>query len=267
MTPGGDRIASSILKAKTAGRPAMAAFLTAGFPTREAFPGLMCAASDAADVLEVGLPFSDPMADGVTIRRASHTALLKGTTLRWTLDALRACIPSLSSPVVVMSYLNPLLAYGVARLVRDAADAGVSGFIVPDLPIEEQRLLAPQLRAAGLALVQMVTPATPGPRLARIAAVGDGFVYAVAVLGTTGGTIEDLREVAVYLERVRAATGHPILAGFGVRAAADVAALVPPADGVVVGSALIAAIERGEHPGSFLAGLIASPPMAARVRR
>jgi tryptophan synthase alpha chain len=266
MTSGGDRIESAILKAKAAGRPAIAAFLTAGFPSQDSFPDLLGAASAAADVLEVGLPFSDPMADGVTIQRASRTALLNGTTVAWTLGSLRACIPSLSPPVVLMSYVNPLLAYGVARLARDAADAGVSGFIVPDLPIEEQSLLRPHLRSAGLALVQMVTPATPGPRLASIAALSDGFVYAVALLGTTGGSIGALPQAAIYLERVRAATEHAILAGFGVGTSADVAALVPPADGVVVGSALIAAIERGEHPARFLERLIASPQRAAEAR-
>ncbi len=256
MTQGGNRIASAILKARNAGRPAVAAYLTAGFPSRATFPGLLRAASAAADVLEVGVPFSDPMADGVTIQRASRVALLDGTTLDWTLQALAASLPSFSTPVVIMSYLNPLLAYGLTRLARDAAATGVSGFIVPDLPLEEQGRLRPTFRAAGLAFVQMVTPATPVPRLDRIGAESDGFVYAVTVTGTTGGRIDAWTDFTAYLERVRAATARPILAGFGVRTREDVAALVPPADGVVVGSALIAAIERGESPGVFLAGLL-----------
>ena len=266
MTRGGDRIASAILKAATAGRPAVAAFLTAGFPSRASFPSLLCEVSAASDVLEVGVPFSDPMADGVTIQRASRIALLDATTLSWILAALVSRVPSMAAPVVLMSYVNPLLAYGASRLARDAKEAGVSGLIVPDLPIEEQGLLRPHLHAAGLALIQMVTPTTPGPRLERLAAESDGFVYAVTITGTTGGRLNALAELTGYLERVRAATTHPILAGFGVRTRDDVAAMVPPADGVVVGSALLAAIERGESPGTFLAGLLDGPRASEGAR-
>jgi tryptophan synthase alpha chain len=233
---------------------------------RASFPGLLREVSLACDILEVGIPFSDPMADGVTIQRASHIALGDGTTLPWTLQVLAAAIPSFSIPVVVMSYLNPLLAYGISRLARDAAAAGVSGFVVPDLPLEEQGPIRPPLIGAGLAFVQMLTPATPVPRLTRISAESDGFVYAVTVRGTTGGRLERRLELAGYLDRVRAATSLPVLAGFGVRTREDILALVPPADGVVVGSALIAAIERGESPGIFLAGLRSLTFRAAGAR-
>jgi tryptophan synthase alpha chain len=267
MSQGGDRIASAIMKARNAGRPAVAAYMTAGFPSREAFPAVLREVSAASDILEVGIPFSDPMADGVTIQRASRIALMDGTTLSWTLRGLAASVPSFSTPVVLMSYLNPLLAYGVRDLARDAAAAGVSGFIVPDLPLEEQERLRPALGASGLAFIQMVTPATPAPRLERIGAESDGFVYAVTVTGTTGGRLGAPADLTAYLERVRSATTQPILAGFGVRTWKDVAASVPPADGVVVGSALIAAIERGESPAAFLAGLVARPPRPAGAPR
>lgn len=266
MTHGGDRIASAIMKAKTAGRPAVAAYVTAGYPSRGSFPALLREVSAACDVLEVGIPFSDPMADGVTIQRASRVALMDGTTLAWTLQTLADSVPALSTPVVVMSYVNPLLAYGVSRLARDAAASGVSGFIVPDLPLEEQGRLRPTIGASGLAFIQMVTPATPPPRLERIGAEGDGFLYAVTVTGTTGGRLDARADLTSYLERVRAATTQPVLAGFGVRTGEDVAASVPPADGVVVGSALIAAIERGESPAAFLAGLVAHPSTSGGAR-
>ena len=267
MTEGGDRIASAITRARAAGRPAIAAYVTAGFPSRLAFPAVLREAAAASDILEVGIPFSDPMADGVTIQRASRIALIDGTTLSWTLQVLAASLPSLLTPVVVMSYLNPLLAYGLPRLARDAAGAGVSGFIVPDLPLEEQGCLRPTISASGLAFVQMTTPATPAPRLARIGAASDGFVYAVTVNGTTGGRLDAVADLTGYLERVRAATAHPVLAGFGVRTGKDIAASVPPADGVVVGSALIAAIERGESPSAFLAGLVADSSRAMGARQ
>jgi tryptophan synthase alpha chain len=266
MTPGGDRITSAITKAASAGRAAIAAYITAGFPARRSFPALLLDVSAACDIVEVGIPFSDPMADGVTIQRASRIALKDGTTLSWTLQTLASSVASLRTPVVVMSYLNPLLAYGTSRLARDAAAAGVSGFIVPDLPLEEQTALRTELDASGLALIQMVTPATPGPRLARIGAQADGFVYAVTVTGITGGRLGAGSDLTGYLARARAATTRPLLAGFGVGTWDDVAAAVPPADGVVVGSALIAAIERGERPAAFLAGLLAppKPPPGAR---
>jgi tryptophan synthase alpha chain len=212
-------------------------------------------AADAADVIEVGVPFSDPIADGVTIQHASRIALADATTLWWTIRMLAASIPSLPAPVVVMSYVNPLLAYGFERLAHDAASAGVSGFVVPDLPLDEQERFLSVLRSTGLALIQMSTPASPPRRLERIGALSEGFVYAVTVAGTTGGETPSRSALAGYLDRVRAATAHPVLAGFGVRTRADVAALVPPADGVIVGSALIAAIERGVSPSRFLAGL------------
>jgi tryptophan synthase alpha chain len=257
MTRGGVRIAAAIAQAVGAGRPAIAAYVTAGYPTREALPGLLRAVSAACDIVEVGIPFSDPMADGATIQHTSRTAILNGTTLTSTLETLAASIPSIATPVVLMSYVNPLLAHGISRAARDAADAGLCGFVVPDVPVEEQGLLASHLRDAGLALIQMVTPTTPEPRLKRLTALSEGFVYAVTVAGTTGGGLAPSRELSRYLERVKGGTATPVLAGFGVRGRDDVLALVPPADGVVVGSALIAAIERGEEPEAFLSQLIA----------
>jgi tryptophan synthase alpha chain len=266
MTQGGDRITSAIVAARNAGRAAIAAYVTAGFPARETFPALLREVSTACDILEIGIPFSDPMADGATIQRASRIALVHGTTLTWTLQTLAETISAFPRPVVIMSYLNPLLAYGTSRLARDAAAAGVAGFIVPDLPLEEQERLRPLLGDAGLAFIQMVTPATPAPRLTRIGAAADGFVYAVTVTGTTGGRLGAGSDLTGYLERTRAATTRPLLAGFGVRTRDDVAAAVPPADGVVVGSALIAAIERGESPSAFLAGLLVRPSTSAGAR-
>ena len=255
MSAGGERIASAILAARKAGRPAIAAYLTAGFPSRDAFPALLRDAATAADVIELGVPFSDPIADGVTIQEASRVALAGGASLAWSLRMLAASRLAAATPIVVMSYVNPLLVYGIDSLARDAAAAGVSGFIVPDLPLEEQERLAPALRDEELALIQMSTPASPPQRLLRIGGSSDGFVYAVTVTGTTGGRVDVRSGLVDYLLRVRAATAGPLLAGFGVRTAEDVAAIVPPADGVVVGSALIAAIARGEDPSRFLKGL------------
>jgi tryptophan synthase alpha chain len=255
MTAGGARIASAIGQAKERGRAAIAAYLTAGFPSRAAFASVFADTAGAADLVEVGVPFSDPMADGATIQHASRVAIADGATLAWIVGELARLAPSTSTPLVLMSYVNPLLAYGIPRLARDLAQAGVAGVIVPDLPLEEQGPYRPSLRDAGLAFVQMVTPATPPDRLFRLAAASEGFVYAVTIAGTTGGRLTAESERVRYLTRVRAATPQPILAGFGVATAADVAALVPPADGVVIGSALIAAVARGESAAGFLTGV------------
>jgi tryptophan synthase alpha chain len=252
---GGARLAEAIRGHGHASRLALAAFLTAGFPDRERFLGLLPAVAAVADVVELGVPFSDPMADGTTIQRASRAALAAGTTLRWILDALAALAPRPRAPLVLMSYLNPLLAFGLERLPRAAVAAGVSGVIVPDLPLEESVALRSALDPAGIALIGMVTPVTPPERLQRIGAASQGFTYAVTMTGTTGGLASARDGLASYLDRARAASAVPLLAGFGIRDARQVAALAGHADGFIVGSALIEAIEAGRDPAAFLAAL------------
>ncbi|MGH8141190.1 MAG: tryptophan synthase subunit alpha [Steroidobacteraceae bacterium] len=250
----GERIAAALRAAAKAGQPALVAYLTAGFPTREHFREHLQAIASAADVVEIGVPFSDPMADGVTIQRASEQALRAGVNLRWILCELES-LPALPSPLLLMSYLNPLLAYGLTRLARDAARARVCGFIVPDLPFDESEELRAALTGAGLALVQMVTPVTTPERMARVVAASQGFVYAVTMTGTTGHSAGTAAGLTDYLERVRASASVPVCAGFGIRTREQVEALRGLVDGVVVGSALVEVLERGESPQQWLAGL------------
>jgi tryptophan synthase alpha chain len=253
MTAGGERIEAA-LRAAT-GRPALAAFLTAGYPDRVRFRAILRAVSRAADVVEIGVPFSDPVADGPTIQRTSGEALRAGVTLAWIFEELRGTRSTLEAPIVLMSYANPLLAYG-SGLARDAAAAGVGAIVAPDLPIDEQGILVPDLAAAGIGTVQLVAPTTPRDRARRLAAASEGFVYAVAVTGTTGGSARDTDELRASIVAIKEACATPVLAGFGIRDAAHVAAIVPPADGVVVGSALVEAIDRGGDPSAFLEGLV-----------
>ena len=152
-----EQVSAAIRTAAAQGTPALVAYLTAGFPTRARFREHVRALADAADVIEVGVPFTDPMADGVTIQRASLAALAQGVSLAWILDELTA-LQGLRTPLLLMSYLNPLLAFGIARLAESAARAGVAGFIVPDLPLDESSELRAALDERQLALVQMVTP-------------------------------------------------------------------------------------------------------------
>jgi tryptophan synthase alpha chain len=235
-------------------RPALAPFLTAGFPSPSDLPRLLEALGPVSDVIEVGVPFSDPLADGVTIRRASQKALEAGVTVSFVLDVLRARAAG-GPPVALMSYLNPLLAFGGARFAREAAASGVSGVIVPDLPLEESGPFGRALADAGVALVQLVTPVTPAARLERLAGASRGFVYAVTTTGTTGGSAPGGAAMLAYLDRVRAASPLPVLAGFGIRTAAQLRHIAAHADGAIVGSALIEALERGEDPVAFLRGL------------
>jgi len=251
----GQAIADAIRSASSRGAPALVAFMTAGFPGRARFAADLLQIGEAADVIEIGVPFSDPMADGITIQRSSRVALAGGATLEWILAELTALAQRPRAPLLLMSYLNPLLAHGVGKLPAATRKAGISGFIVPDLPFEECAELRAALSGQGIALVQMVTPVTPVARLGRLARESQGFVYAVTMTGTTGKDVAVPDSVLAYLERVRAASATPVCAGFGIRHAAQVARLAGHADGVIVGSALVEVLERGEDPVPFLRNL------------
>jgi len=253
--PHHDPIAEALRRAAGRGVPALVGFLTAGFPDRESFMRHLAAIAAVADVVEIGVPFSDPMADGVTIQRSSRVALEQGVTLAWILETLAVLPARLRAPLLLMSYLNPLLAHGIRRLPVDARAAGVSGFIVPDLPWEESAELRGALTREGLALIQMVTPLTPAPRLEMLARKSQGFVYAVTATGTTGKEVAIPDDMLAYLDRVRAVASLPVCAGFGIRDAAQVRRLVGHADGVIVGSALVDVIGQGGDAAAYLSGL------------
>jgi tryptophan synthase alpha chain len=255
LTAPRDGISAAIRNAAAQGRPAVVGFMTAGFPDRAGFQASLRAIASEADVVEIGVPFSDPMADGATIQRASFASLQGGFTLPWLLDELQRMQPRPQAPVLLMSYLNPLLAFGLARLPEAARDAGVSGFIIPDLPYEEGAEMRAALDRAGLAFVQMVTPVTPAPRLQTLCSASQGFVYAVTMTGTTGKSVAVPDEVLDYMDRVKAVSPVPVCAGFGIRTAEHVAKMQGHVDGVVVGSALVEVLERGEDPAAFLRGL------------
>lgn len=209
------------------------------------------AIAGAADVVEIGVPFTDPMADGVTVQRSSHAALEQGVSLRWILGQLSE-MRKPNTPLLLMSYLNPLLALGVGALAESAARAGVAGLIVPDLPFDESEELRGALMAEGLALVQMVTPVTLPARMRRICAGSEGFVYAVTMTGTTGKNVTVPAEVTRYLDAVRACSKAPVCAGFGIRRREQLERLRGHVDGVVIGSALVEVLERGEDPAEWL---------------
>jgi len=256
INPGASAIEDAIRAVNESGRPALSAFLTAGFPDCESFLPLLRDVAAEADLVEIGVPFSDPMADGVTIQRSSRVALEAGVNLPWILDSVQQ-LPR-SAPLVLMGYLNPFLAYGLERLAENAAKAGVSGLIVPDLPLEECAPLRDAADSAGLALIQLVTPVTPADRLGTLCEASRGFVYAVTMTGTTGSKKSAASAGASfddYLRSVRDASKLPVLAGFGIRSAEQLARVGEQAHGAIVGSALIETLERNEDPVAFLRGL------------
>lgn len=250
-----EKISQALKAGRKAGRVPMVAFMTAGFPDAGKFQQHLREVAEHSDVVELGVPFSDPMADGVTIQRASHRALEQGVSVRWILEQLEQMDPAPAAPILLMSYLNPLLAFGLDELARRARAVGVCGFIVPDLPLEESGPMIQSLTAEGLALVQLVSPVTPPDRIKRLCQASTGFVYAVTVTGITGGAVAARDNMLEYLDSVRSASDIPVCAGFGIRSAEQVARLSDNVDGVIVGSALVEVMEKGESIGDFLDGL------------
>jgi len=257
-----ERIENAIVSARKRRGLAVGPFLTAGYPDPDRFADLFRRIALEADLVELGVPFSDPIADGPTIQRSSRAALQSGITITWILDLLRAVSPA--TPILLMSYANPILAYGIDRLARDCAHAGVCGFIVPDLPFEESDDLSRAAAQHGLCVVRMVSPVTSDDRLRRMCSAAGGFIYTTTIRGTTGA--RDAIDASVFslLDRVRSCSRVPVLAGFGVRTPEDVARLQPYCDGVVVGSALIEAMDGGVDPVEYLRRLIRLPEDAGQ---
>jgi len=249
-----ERVTAAIRAANEAGRTGLVPFVTAGYPEPGDFISTLKTVASVGDVVEVGIPFSDPMADGMTIQRSSFEALQKGVTLAWIFDELEKA-GGFDAPLVMMSYLNPLLAFGYEKLADRALETGVCGFIVPDLPFEESEEIRSVLEDRGLGLIQLVTPATPDERLKTLYDASRGFVYAVTITGITGGDAGLPDDLAGYLDKVSGIAGIPVCAGFGIRQASDVAAVGAHAAGAIVGSALVEVLERGEDPTGFLNAL------------
>jgi tryptophan synthase alpha chain len=249
-----ERVAAAIRAANEAGRTGLVPFVTAGYPEPKDFISTLKAVAEVGDVVEVGIPFSDPMADGMTIQRSSFEALQKGVSLAWIFDELEKA-GGFDAPLVMMSYLNPLLAFGYEKLADRALETGVCGFIVPDLPFEESEEIRSVLEDRGLGLIQLVTPATPDDRLKTLCDASRGFVYAVTITGITGGDTGLPPDLADYLDKVSAVADIPVCAGFGIRKSSDVANVGEHASGAIVGSALVEVLERGEDPTGFLNSL------------
>ena len=244
------RIDRRFAELKTEGRAALVTFLTAGDPDPETSLALVQALPAAgADVIELGMPFTDPMADGPAIQMSSQRALKAGQTLKKTLELVRAFRGSDdATPLVLMGYYNPIYIYGVDRILRDSNSAGVDGLIIVDLPPEEDEELCLPALKAGLNFIRLATPTTDDKRLPAVLANTSGFVYYVSITGITGAATPDAEKVAAAVARIKRHTKLPVAVGFGVRTAEQAAGIASGADGVVVGSALVSVLKGSLDP-------------------
>ena len=267
-----NRLKAALERAHVEQRSALIVYLCAGDPDLDTTAELLLACAAAgADVIELGMPFSDPTADGPVIQRASERALRSGTTLRGVLALVERVRKHSQVAIALFGYYNPILAFGEAALAKAAKQAGVDGVMVVDLPPEQAEPLLSVLRPHGLSFIPFVAPTTPDARVQRIAAAADAFLYYVALTGVTGAAA-DLDQATRRAARIRELTGLPVAVGFGVKTAAD-ATTAARADGVVVGSALCSIIERTARPElvpavrAFVAELRAAMPRAASGAR
>jgi tryptophan synthase alpha chain len=239
------RIDRRFAELKEQDRAALVTFLTAGDPDPETSLAILRAIPAAgADVVELGMPFTDPMADGPAIQTSSQRALKSGQTLKKTLDMVRTFRQGDdATPLVLMGYYNPIYIYGVDRFLRDAKSAGVDGLIVVDLPPEEDAELCLPALKAGLNFIRLATPTTDDKRLPAVLANTSGFVYYVSITGITGTATPDPGKVAAAVARIKRHTSLPVAVGFGVRTAEQASMIASGADGVVVGSALVNALK------------------------
>ncbi len=230
-------------------RAALVVYLCAGDPDLPTTLKLIHAVSEAgADVIELGVPFSDPTADGVIIQRASERSLASGTTLRKVLDVVRQARKSVTTPILLFGYYNPLFVYGVDRVIEDANTAGVDGFLVVDLPPDAGDSFPALVVQHQLAYIPLVAPTSTKERIEAASRLGNGFLYYVSVTGVTGTHAVDLKEASRHASEIAKSTQMPVAVGFGIKTPEDVATVAKQAQGVVVGSAIVSLMEQARDP-------------------
>jgi len=244
-------ISEAFAARRAQGQAALVPYVTAGYPDIDSTADLLEALADeGGDVLELGIPFSDPLADGPTIQKSSFQSLEGGTTVARVFDDLAAFRARSRTPVVLFTYLNPVLRYGLTRFLSDAGSAGAHGLLLTDVPTGSDPALEDEVIASPLDLIRLVAPTTPIARVPEVAVGGSGFLYYISRTGVTGARSEVREELAGELSRIRASVDLPVAVGFGISTPEQAAAVASTADGVVVGSAIIQALDRGGIPGA-----------------
>ncbi|GAB2520673.1 tryptophan synthase subunit alpha [Lysobacter humi (ex Lee et al. 2017)] len=254
-----NRIDRRFAELRASGRKALVPFVTAGDPSLEAtVPVLHALVEAGADVLELGVPFSDPMADGPVIQRSSERALARGAGIDYVLGCVRSFRETdEGTPVVLMGYLNPVEIRGASRFAQQAAAAGVDGILLVDLPPEEADEFRDAFDTAGVALILLASPTSDDTRIARLRTLARGYLYYVSFAGVTGADGLDTGAAGERLRAIREASPVPVVAGFGIKDARSAAAMAVDAEGVVVGSALVAAIAGAADPSAAARGFLA----------
>ncbi len=239
------RIEKIFEKLAKQGRKALITFTMAGDPNEAASLAILHELANSADILEIGMPFSDPMADGPAIQAAGLRALDAGMSMRKTFEIVQQFrSKNTDTPIVLMGYFNPILKYGIDKFTNDCSKIGVDGLIVVDIPPEEAIEIAPKAQQKNLCMIRLLTPTTDEARLPKILDGASGFLYYVSIAGITGTASADPAKVGAHIAKIKASTHLPIVAGFGIKTPADAAAMAKIADGVVVGSALVQSVEQ-----------------------
>lgn len=254
-----EHITQTFAALRQQGRAALMPYFTLGYPTpQDALEVVEAIARSGADLIELGVPFSDPLADGPTIQHSTQVALEQGMSVARCLEAVtQVRARGVSQPLLLMGYINPILAYGIERYCTGTAAAGADGLIVPDLPLEESAALEAACRSSGLALVYLVSPASPPERIAALAVRATGFLYLVSLTGVTGARSQLTAGLAEFVARVREAAHTPLAVGFGISTPEQAHAVARLADGVIIGSALINAVANSDEPARAAAEFVA----------
>lgn len=239
-----NRIDTCFSALKAAGKKALVTFTMAGDPDEKTSLEILHTLAQKADILEIGMPFTDPMADGPVIQAAGLRALAGGTTLKSTLFIVQQFrSKNKDTPIVLMGYFNPVLQYGVDKFINDCKELGVDGLIIVDIPPEEAGEIAPKAQQNNIAFIRLLTPTADQSRLDKILGVASGFLYYVSVAGITGTASADPKVVGAHIASIKKQTSLPVVAGFGIKTPQDAKAMAAVADGIVVGSALVQTIE------------------------
>ena len=264
-SPGNGRtqIAAAFTNALRSRTAALMPYYTLGYPDRETSLNIIESIAADSDLLELGIPFSDPLADGPTIQHSTQIALENGTTAAGCLDMVRELRRrGVQTPICLMGYYNPMLAFGLERFVQEAKSAGVQGFIVPDLPPEESAELEHLATGAGLAYIYFLAPTSSMERIKQVTQLAQGFIYLVSVTGVTGARRSLHTDLSDFVQRVRTHSSVPLAVGFGISTPSQAASVAQLADGVIVGSALVNAVNAGGDKPSAAATFVQSLRMA-----